>query len=246
MYQRPKSSDCFVISVGRSGISVSAIQQQHVSHVLPPFYVVAIGKIRTKVPAAALLAAKRCARDHQPDGDDAACAPELVVAGRRRGDADSCAPRVELRDRLLRTGAAPEQPTTAPHQIAYRIDGRDVAVRLTATVVPSDNLRSLRFRATQRRPHRVGCTRPEDESFEQRIAGESIRSMDAGAGDFAGRKQSADRCASVEIRLNAAHEVVRCGTDWNPIARQIQANACTRFGDRREARAYERGVEMRK
>jgi len=34
--------------------------------VFPPFYVVAIRKIRTKVAAAALLAAKRSARDHQP------------------------------------------------------------------------------------------------------------------------------------------------------------------------------------
>jgi len=38
---------------------------KHVNNVLPPFYVVAIRKIRTKVAAAALLAAKRSARDHQ-------------------------------------------------------------------------------------------------------------------------------------------------------------------------------------
>src|SRR5436189_4426353 len=111
MYQRPKSSDCLVISVGRSGMSVSAIRKsqiprsksqipspgapalgfglwdlgfgisrKHVRNVLPPFYVVAIGKVRAKVAAAALLPAQRRARDEQPDGDNAPDAAEIAFA----------------------------------------------------------------------------------------------------------------------------------------------------------------------
>jgi len=52
-----------------------------------PFYVVAIGKVRAKVPAAAFLPAQRRARDEQADRDDAAHAAEVCVgeACRRRG-----------------------------------------------------------------------------------------------------------------------------------------------------------------
>src|SRR4030095_2514822 len=65
---------------------------KHVNNVLPPFYVVAIRKIRTKVAAAAFLAAKRGARNHQPHREDGARAPALVVGRRRRGE-DSRSPR---------------------------------------------------------------------------------------------------------------------------------------------------------
>src|ERR1041384_7715037 len=126
MYQRPKSSDCLVISVGRSGISVSAISKSqnpnpkfqlrsrigiwrlgfgiwdfpmHVGDVLQPFYVVAIGKVRAKVSAAALLPPQRGARDQQADGDDAAETAELTIGEARRvGGSKQRVPRVEPRD----------------------------------------------------------------------------------------------------------------------------------------------------
>src|SRR6185436_805702 len=170
MYQRPKSSDCLVISVGRSGISVSAIQQipspksqdpnpkslqcvgtwglgfgiwdfkKHINDVVLPFYVVAIRKIRPKVPAAAFLAAKRRARDHQPDRDDAAHSPEVVVGTGGRSHEDGRAPAFEMRHCLLQARAAPEQPAAAPHQIPRIIDGRHIAVRLTVScAMPSDD-----------------------------------------------------------------------------------------------------------
>src|SRR4249920_2113575 len=102
MYQRPKSSDCLVISVGRSGISVSL----DIRNMFSPFYVVAIRKVRAKVAAAALLAAQRGARDHQPDGHDAPHPAELAVGIARRGRrADERMPCLEARDGLLHPSA---------------------------------------------------------------------------------------------------------------------------------------------
>src|SRR5258705_8575397 len=53
---------------------------EHVRDVPSPFYVVAIRKVRAKVAAAALLAARRSAAraNHQPDGHDAPHPAELA------------------------------------------------------------------------------------------------------------------------------------------------------------------------
>src|SRR5258706_3053291 len=121
MYQRPKSSDCLVISVGRSGISVSF----DIRDMFLPFYVVAIGKVRAKVAAAALLAAQRRARDQEPDGHDAAYAAEVAVGqSRRRRGADERVPRLEARDRLLHSPSVTHEPAVRPHHSAHIVCGR--------------------------------------------------------------------------------------------------------------------------
>ena len=93
MYQRPKSWDWGVISVGRSGMSVSLSlamrswaqraaalsrlpvaglkRASRVGDVLLPVYIVALREVRAEVAAAALLAAQRGARDQQADGHQA-------------------------------------------------------------------------------------------------------------------------------------------------------------------------------
>src|SRR5881394_2514701 len=115
MYQRPKSSDCLVISVGRSGISVSL----DIGNVLSPFYVVAIGKVRAKVAAAALLAALRGTRDEQPHRDDATEAAELMLGEPRgRRGSNERMPCVEARDGRVDAVPFAQQPAIPPHQCA--------------------------------------------------------------------------------------------------------------------------------
>src|SRR5258705_7770339 len=111
MYQRPKSSDCLVISVGRSGISVWL----DIRNMFSPFYVVVIGKIRAKVAAAALFAAQCGAGDHQPDGDDAPHAAEFAVGHARCGRRpDDAMPRLETCECRLHAVPVAQQAAVPP------------------------------------------------------------------------------------------------------------------------------------
>ena len=59
--------------------------------------------------------------------------------------------------------------------------------------------------------------------------------MHARARDFAGCKQARNRRSSVEVGLHAAHDVVRGRTDWNAIAREIEAGSPAHFRDQRKS-----------
>ncbi len=82
--------------------------------------------------------------------------------------------------------------------------------------------------------HRTACPCAEDEAFEQRVAGQSVGAVHARACDLAGGEQSGNRRSSVEIGLHPAHDVMRCGTHWNPIAREVEAGPPAHFRDQRE------------
>src|SRR4051812_28193539 len=98
MYQRPKSTDCLVISVGKSGISASL----DICDVCKPLIIVAIRKIEAEVAAATLLPPQRGARNQPANGDDAAHAAELrielAIGGRRPHER---VPGIETGQRLL-------------------------------------------------------------------------------------------------------------------------------------------------
>ena len=66
--------------------------------------------------------------------------------------------------------------------------------------------------------HRLRRARTEHQALEQRVAGQPVGAVNAGAGDLAGREQPRDRRASVQIGLDATHDVVRGGADGNPVA----------------------------
>ena len=68
--------------------------------------------------------------------------------------------------------------------------------------------------------------------------------MDARAGDLAGGKHARDRRPALEIRLHAAHDVVRGRTDRNPVTREIEPGPPARLRDQREPGVHERGIEM--
>ena len=75
------------------------------------------------------------------------------------------------------------------------------------------------FRHLARR--RFARTRAEDESFEQRVRGETIRAVDARAGHFARRVETRERRAPVEVCADAAHDVMRRRRDGNEVVREI-------------------------
>jgi len=82
-----------------------------------PFYVVAIGEIRSKVSAAAFLAAKRRPRDHQPH-DHEASHPLKFPIGRFRLDRvlNQRMPGREPGNHLVQTSSIAKQAAVPPHQ----------------------------------------------------------------------------------------------------------------------------------
>src|SRR5947207_167835 len=78
---------------------------------------VAIGKVRAKVAAAALLPPQRGARDQQTHGDDAAEAPELAIDNARGGrGSKQRMPCVEPRDGRVDAMPLAQQTAVPPHQ----------------------------------------------------------------------------------------------------------------------------------
>ena len=70
--------------------------------------------------------------------------------------------------------------------------------------------------------HGLCGARAKDEAFEQRIRSQAVGAVDAGAGSFASRIESAQTGAPTEIGADAAHEVVRRRADGNEIALKIE------------------------
>ncbi len=110
------------------------------------------------------------------------------------------------RGRRLRSGGGPRRARRAPPRVAAPRLGLD-----------RPEIPPARPAASRRRPG------AEHQALEQRIAGEAIGAVDAGAGDLARRKQPGHRRASPQVGLDAAHDVVRRGTDGNPVARRDRA-----------------------
>src|SRR5437763_638667 len=64
---------------------------------------------------------------------------------------------------------------------------------------------------------------PADERFEQRIAGEAVRAVQAGAGHFADGVEARDVRLPIHIRHHAAALIMRGGHDRNRFARDVYA-----------------------
>ena len=92
--------------------------------------------------------------------------------------------------------------------------------------------------------HGTTGPRAEDESFEQRIAGQAIRAMHARAGHFTRRKQPWDGRPPIEIREHAAHDVVRGGPDRDRVSRQVEAGAAAGLGNQRKTFVHVGRVEQ--
>ncbi len=63
----------------------------------------------------------------------------------------------------------------------------------------------------------------EDQRVEQRVGTQSVASMDRDAGDLAGRVEAVDGRPPVNVRLDAAHDVVLSGTDHDRFTCDVHA-----------------------
>jgi hypothetical protein len=86
----------------------------------------------------------------------------------------------------------------------------------------------------------------EDEALEQRVRGEAIRAVHSRAGALAGRVETVDLGAPVEVGDDAAHGVVGGRRDRDRLPRGIAALGGDARHDRREAGPVDRPqVEQR-
>ena len=83
--------------------------------------------------------------------------------------------------------------------------------------------------------HRLPGARSENQSFEQGIARQAVRTVYAGGGRLARGIQSRKGSAAPEIGLHAAHHVMRGGADRGHVGGEVEAVAGTRLVNSRKA-----------
>ena len=191
------------------------------------------GSLRAAAPPAQSDAptVTRCSRRHESESLlDAGRAAACVGAARGAGRPPASPPRVR------------KSPRRPPHQIAdvvtvrgWRSEVSGSAASRASDLEPPASTRSLFSGAAC-----GGCciavagAGAEHQPLEQRVAGQPVRAVHAGAGDLAGREESRQRGAAPLVGVDAAHDVVRRGPDRNRIAREIEADAPAHLGDRRK------------
>jgi hypothetical protein len=92
--------------------------------------------------------------------------------------------------------------------------------------------------------HRNSRACAEHDTFQQRITRETIRAVHAGAGYFSGREQTIEVRYPVEIRVNAAHRIVRRGMNGRGSRRDVQPETHAGLIDAGKALPDESAVEM--
>jgi len=193
-------------------------------------YIVTIREIRPVVAAPAFLSPKRRAGDEAAHRQNT-CRPP-VARIERLILLQSC---IEIVPRRIKDGQRPHQPFAIPEESDVPPhDARQLnRVGLQSRRKPARrSLRRLRGRGRSRglvRSHRTSRPRAEDEALEQRIAGEAVGAMHARAGNLACGKQAGDGRSPIEIRPDAAHDVVGRWPDRNAIAREIQPSSSARL-----------------
>ena len=93
-------------------------------------------------------------------------------------------------------------------------------------------------------PHRRGSAGAEDEPFEQRVAREAVRAVDAGARDLACGEQPGNGGAARKVGVHAAAHVMRRRADGQRIAGEVEPGLAARFGDSRKTPAHPFRVQM--
>src|SRR5579885_2043882 len=89
-----------------------------------------------------------------------------------------------------------------------------------------------------------GSTAAKDQSFQQRVAGKPVSSVNASAGDLADGVQLRQGCPAPGINRHAAHKVMRGRCYWNQIARQVKTMLRADSGDGRKAGAHGASGQM--
>ena len=231
----------------RGRVRKSYPRGKRLRHSALPVYIVADGEIVAVMGAATLLASQCGAGDEAADGQDARDAPALCIKRKVVGHpgVERTPHRFELADDGFEAGPVPEQPDVAPHRPLE--PARGIVDKLEPNC-PTASWEWIRDgldgdAVLQVGAHRASGTGAKHQPFEQRVAGKTVGAMHTSTGDLARREQSANRRASIEVGLHAAHDVVRGRAHRDPIARQIEARLAAGGGDQREALVYEVRVE---
>ena len=215
-------------------------------HPLLPVYIVTIGEVRTVVTAAALLPPERGTGDQSAHRQDA-CRPPVFRIERLivlESSVEILPAGFESRQRARQAVAIPEEADVLPHdprqldRISFQ--SSDVFARERGPRGGHGLVARCCFQ-----PHRPACSRAKDQSFEQRVAGQSVGTMNTGARHLTRGEQARNGRTSIQIGPHSSHDVVRRGTDGNAIARKIQPRASARLGNEREPRVDEVGIELR-
>src|SRR5665811_656467 len=85
---------------------------------------------------------------------------------------------------------------------------------------------------------------PKHETFEQRVAGQSIRAMHTGAAYFADRQEAMHRRAAIGCGRNASHEVMRGWRDGDQVGGEVKPNVGEIASDRGEPLSHGVRIEM--
>ena len=201
-----------------------------------PVSIVALGKVLAEVTAAALFAPQRRARDQAARRSarlkrrQASALLGRQRRGRRHRRASRCRTAVckpsrvrnSPADRHIRSRTSSDGQRAGDVLVRW-LDGSAATQAGFATESAADPACSAA--ASGRLLHRRRRARAEHQPFEQRVAREPVRAVDAGAGDLAGREQSRQRGPAPLVGVDAAHHVVRRRTDRNRIAREVEADA---------------------
>jgi len=150
--------------------------------------------------------------------------PRVVLLRPRPQCRDALQPLRERR-RIAR------RPEAAPHQLAQFVVGASVhgdAARVGEPFRVATCARALWRRAASRWPtarlrQRMPQPPAEHHSFEQRVAREAVRAVQARAGHFADSPQMRHAAAPVEVHGDPAHVVVRGTGHRNRLAIRIDA-----------------------
>ena len=86
----------------------------------------------------------------------------------------------------------------------------------------------------------------EHEALEQRVRGEPVGAVHAGAGDFAGGVEAGHGGAAPDVCDHTADEVVRHGSDRDEVAAQVELVLGQQGGHSRETLTQHVGVEPRR
>ena len=161
-------------------------------HRMPRECVACFGIVGAEMRAAALLARQRAARNQQR------YLPHTALLGRLR------------RQCLQLLHTPPGQSFRRAHDAALLpCDPLDFARQRGASRIHRPPFRIGASVASARLAHRPAGADAEYHAFQQRIAGQPIRPVDARARRFTRRKQARHVRAAVQIRTHAAHRIVR-------------------------------------
>jgi hypothetical protein len=224
-----------------------SVSEVNIDGVEPPVPIVSHGKICAEVGAPAFLAPQSGA-SHEPGHGNEVEEPPGCAIGRRLLHLmllREVRP-IQPRDGILEIYTCSEQARRPPHQFSHGRCGHPTILSKPAGSRRRSGLLTIRLQPSRRRRplHGYCSTSSKHEAFEQRITGETVGAVDAGAGNLSGCKQSRQRSPAPFVGFDTTHHVVRRWANRNRIASEIETETTASFRNRRKPPMHVRGIQM--